>query len=168
MLSAVISDTLLFKSPTCTERDVKAAKELAVIAETDLEKYGLDMLIAGTNLDDKTNEELLNMDMKIFEIDALKLAVAQVSTVDIKKVLTKKSELETSIDEFITKEKLDMFMFVITDILNNDSVAIAKGNKKDIAEKAFGQTTNDGILILNGVVSRKKQIIPPLTKAAQN
>ena len=65
MLSAIVSDTLLFKSPTCTEIDIKAAKELADIAEVNLEKYGLEMLIAGTNLDDKTEEELLNMDMKI-------------------------------------------------------------------------------------------------------
>jgi manganese-dependent inorganic pyrophosphatase len=168
MLSAIVSDTLLFKSPTCTERDVKAARELAVISETDLEKYGLDMLIAGTNLDDKTNEELLNMDMKIFEIGELKLAVAQVSAVDINKLLDKKSELEKSADDFVAKENLDLFMFVITDILNNNSVAIAAGNKTDIAEKAFGQIMNDRILILDGVVSRKKQIIPPLTKAVQN
>ena len=168
MLSAIVSDTLLFKSPTCTDRDVAAAKELAVISEADLEKYGIDMLIAGTNLDDKTNEELLNMDMKIFEIDTLKLAVAQVSTVDTNKLLTKKAELEKSISDFITKENLDMFMFVITDILNNNSVAMAAGSRADIAEKAFGQSMNNGILTLNGVVSRKKQIIPPLTKAVQN
>ncbi|MDR2879873.1 MAG: manganese-dependent inorganic pyrophosphatase, partial [Fusobacteriales bacterium] len=144
------------------------AEELAVISETNLEKYGLDMLIAGTNLDDKTNEELLNMDMKIFEINYLKLAVAQVSTVDIEKLLTKKEELEKSINDFISKENLDMFMFVITDILNNNSVALAAGKRTDVAEKAFEQTMNNGILTLNGVVSRKKQIIPPLTKAVQN
>mgnify|MGYP003620571937 FL=1 len=108
------------------------------------------------------------MDMKVFEIDSLKLAVAQVSTVDIEKLLTKKAELEKSIDDFISKEKLDIFMFVITDILNNNSVALAAGKRADIAEKAFEQTMNNGILTLNGVVSRKKQIIPPLTKAVQN
>lgn len=168
MLSAIISDTLLFKSPTCTEKDVKAANELAEIAGVDLNKYGLDMLIAGTNLDDKSEEELLNMDMKIFEIDGMKLGIAQVSTVDTNKVLAKKEKFEKTIKEMITKENLVLFMFVITDILNNDSVSIILGDRIDIAEKAFEQKADNNIITLNGVVSRKKQIIPPLTKAAQN
>lgn len=167
MLSAIISDTLLFKSPTCTEIDVKAAKELADLAEVDLEKYGLEMLIAGTNLDDKTEEELLNMDMKIFEIDDMKFGIAQVSTIDTDKVLLKKEKFEKAISELSVKEGLVLFMFVITDILNNNSVSIIMGDKTDIAEKAFEQKANNGLLTLKGVVSRKKQIIPPLTKAAQ-
>ena len=167
MLSAIVSDTLLFKSPTCTEIDIKAAKELADIAEVNLEKYGLEMLIAGTNLDDKTEEELLNMDMKIFEIDDMKMGIAQVSTIDIDKVLLKKEKFEKAIDELSVKEGLVLFMFVITDILNNNSVSIIMGDKTDIAEKAFEQKANNRLLTLKGVVSRKKQIIPPLTKAAQ-
>lgn len=168
MLSAIISDTLLFKSPTCTERDVKAANELAEIAEVDLNKYGLDMLIAGTNLDDKTEEELLNMDMKLFEIDTMKLGIAQVSTVDMNKVLVKKESFEKTIKDMIAKENLVLFMFVVTDILNNDSVSIILGDRTDIAEKAFEQKADNNLITLKGVVSRKKQIIPPLTKAVQN
>ena len=168
MLSAIVSDTLLFKSPTCTERDKKAAEELSELTGINLEEYGMDMLIAGTALDDKTEEELLNMDMKIFEVDKVRMAVAQVSTIDIDKVLEKKDNFEKVISEFINKENVELFLFVITDILNSNSKAIAAGVKKNIAEKAFGQVTADGVILLDGVVSRKKQIIPPLTKAVQN
>ncbi len=168
MMSAIISDTLLFKSPTCTQKDIEAAKELSDIAGVELEKYGLEMLIAGTNLDDKTEEELLNMDMKIFEVDEMKFGVAQVSTIDTAKVLLKKASFEKEIAVLSEKEGLSLFMFVITDILNNNSVSIISGARTDIAEKAFGQKADNGLLILDGVVSRKKQIIPPLTKAVQD
>ena len=92
MLSAIISDTLLFKSPTCTQCDAKAGKELAEIAGVDLKEYGLEMLKAGTALGDKSEAELLNMDMKIFEIDGEKIGVAQVNTVNEAEVLERKEK----------------------------------------------------------------------------
>ena len=167
MLSAIISDTLLFKSPTCTQCDAKAGKELAEIAGVDLKEYGLEMLKAGTALGDKSEAELLNMDMKIFEIDGEKIGVAQVNTVNEAEVLERKEKLLAEIDNIIGKEGLKFFMLAITNILTNDSTALVSGNGNDVIEKAFGEKVDSNLVILKGVVSRKKQIIPPLTKAIQ-
>ncbi|WP_314396770.1 manganese-dependent inorganic pyrophosphatase, partial [Leptotrichia shahii] len=167
MLSAIISDTLLFKSPTCTQCDAKAGKELAEIAGVDLKEYGLEMLKAGTALGDKSEAELLNMDMKIFEIDGAKIGVAQVNTVNEAEVLERKEKLLAEIDNIIAKERLKFFMLAITNILTNDSAALISGDGNDVVEKAFGEKVDSNLVTLKGVVSRKKQIIPPLTKAIQ-
>ena len=167
MLSAIISDTLLFKSPTCTQCDAKAGKELAEIAGVDLKEYGLEMLKAGTALGDKSEAELLNMDMKIFEIDGEKIGVAQVNTVNEAEVLERKEKLLAEIDNIIAKEGLKFFMLAITNILTNNSTALVSGNGNDVIEKAFGEKVDSNLVTLRGVVSRKKQIIPPLTKAIQ-
>ena len=167
MLSAIISDTLLFKSPTCTQCDAKAGKELAEIAGVDLKEYGLEMLKAGTALGDKSEAELLNMDMKIFEIDGAKIGVAQVNTVNEAEVLERKEKLLAEIDNIIAKEDLKFFMLAITNILTNDSTALVSGDGNDVIEKAFGEKVDSNLVTLKGVVSRKKQIIPPLTKAIQ-
>ena len=167
MLSAIISDTLLFKSPTCTECDVKAGKELAEIAGVNTDEYGLEMLKAGTALGDKSEAELLNMDMKIFEIDGAKIGVAQVNTVNEAEVLERKEKLLAEIDNIIAKDGLKFFMLAITNILTNDSTALVSGDGNDVIEKAFGEKVDSNLVTLKGVVSRKKQIIPPLTKAIQ-
>ena len=167
MLSAIISDTLLFKSPTCTQCDAKAGKELAEIAGVDLKEYGLEMLKAGTALGDKSEAELLNMDMKIFEIDGTKIGVAQVNTVNEAEVLERKEKLLAEIDNIIAKEGLKFFMLAITNILTNDSAALISGDGNDVVEKAYGEKVDSNLVTLKGVVSRKKQIIPPLTKAIQ-
>ena len=167
MLSAIISDTLLFKSPTCTQCDAKAGKELAEIAGVDLKEYGLEMLKAGTALGDKSEAELLNMDMKIFEIDGAKIGVAQVNTVNEAEVLERKEKLLAEIDNIIAKEGLKFFMLAITNILTNDSAALISGDGNDVVEKAFREKVDSNLVTLKGVVSRKKQIIPPLTKAIQ-
>ena len=166
MLSAIISDTLLFKSPTCTDADVKAAKELATIANVDLEKYGMDMLKAGTDLSDFTADELINIDSKEFDANGLKVQVAQVNTADISEVLKEKAEIENAIKNFISANGTDLFMLAITDIINSNSQAIVLGNRVDVVEKAFNVKLEDNMAFLPGVVSRKKQIIPVIKENA--
>ncbi|GGE26598.1 manganese-dependent inorganic pyrophosphatase [Pullulanibacillus camelliae] len=165
MLSAIISDSLLFKSPTCTDEDVTAARELANIAGVDPEGYGLDLLKAGANLDDKTIEELISLDAKEFSMGDYKVEVAQVNTVDTASVLSRQSELEAAINSVIEQKGLDLFLFVITDILENDSTGLALGKQAAAVEKAFNGTLDNNTLLLKGVVSRKKQIVPNLTEA---
>ena len=167
MLSAIVSDTLLFKSPTCTECDVKAGKELAEIAGVNVEEYGLEMLKAGTALGGKSESELINMDMKIFEVDGSKIGVAQVNTVNEAELLERKEKLLVEINNIINKEGLKFFIFAITNILSNDSTGIVAGDGNAIIEKAFNEKIDNNLIALKGVVSRKKQIIPPLTKAIQ-
>ncbi len=166
MLSAIISDTLLFKSPTCTEKDKEAAKELAKIAGIDIEKYGMEMLKAGTDLSDFTAEELINLDSKEFEANGMKFQVAQVNTASIEDVLKSKEEIENAINAFIKANSIDLFLFAITDIINSNSQAIILGTKTDVAEKAFNVKLENNMAFLPGVVSRKKQIIPVLKENA--
>lgn len=165
MLSAIISDSLLFKSPTCTEEDRDAALELAKIAGVNADEYGLEMLKAGADLSGKTIEELLTLDAKEFGMGSSKVEIAQVNTVDVDDVLNRQKDIEAAIVEKITAKDLDLFFFVVTDILNNDSVAIALGEQASKAEKAFGVSFVDNKALLKGVVSRKKQVVPFLTEA---
>jgi len=162
MLSAIISDTLLLKSPTTTDYDRKALEELRKIAEIDVEKYGLEMLKAGTDLSEFTAEELINIDSKKLETNGLNFQVAQVNTVAIEDVLKNQKEIEEAIKKFISVNNIDLFMLVITDIIATDSEAIVLGNRVDIAEKAFGQKIENNRMILKGVSSRKKQVFPVL------
>jgi len=164
MLSAIISDSLLFKSPTCTEQDVAAAGELAAIAGVDPQVYGLEMLKAGADLSDKTIEQLISLDAKEFSMGSYKVEIAQVNAVDTNDVLAKQNELESALQAIIADKGLDLFVFVVTDILNNDSIALALGSKASAVEKAYNVTLSDNKALLKGVVSRKSQIVPVLTE----
>ena len=163
MLSAIVSDTLLLKSPTCTEQDVTAARELAAKAGVHLEEYGLQMLKAGADLSQKTIAELISLDAKEFQMGSYKVEIAQVNAVDVNDVLSRKAELEAALENVIAEKGLDLFFFVVTDILNNDSVGIALGKAANAVEQAYGVILVDHQALLKGVVSRKKQIVPVLT-----
>lgn len=165
MLSAIVSDSLLFKSPTCTEQDVAAAKELAAIAGVDVDVYGLDMLKAGADLSGKTAQDLISIDAKEFTMGGSKVEIAQINAVDVDEVLLQQAELEEALKAKIVDKGLSLFVLAITDILNNDSVAIALGSKTDAVERAYGVTLENNKALLKGVVSRKSQIVPVLTKA---
>ena len=165
MLSAIISDSLLFKSPTCTQEDVDAAKELAEIAGVDADTYGLDMLKAGADLSDKSVEQLISLDAKEFQMGSSKVEIAQVNAVDTNDVLVHKADIEAALSKVISEKGLDLFLFVVTDILTNDSVAVAIGNEASKVEQAFNVKLDNNEATLKGVVSRKKQIVPVLTEA---
>lgn len=166
MLSAIISDTLLLKSPTCTEEDKEAVKELAEVAGINYEKYGLEMLKAGTDLSDYSPADLLNIDAKEIDLKDVKSIIAQVNTASINDVLSMKSEIESAINAVIEEKELDLFVLLITDIINSDSQVIALGNKADLIEKSYGVTLENNTALLKGVVSRKKQVVPILTDNA--
>lgn len=165
MLSAIVSDTLLFKSPTCTQEDVQAAKELAEIAGVDLEAYGLEMLKAGTNLGTKSAAELIDLDAKSFPMGGSNLRIAQVNTVDLAEVFARQSELESAMQEANAANGYDLFVLVVTNILDSDSEILIVGEPKENVEKAFNVTLDNNRALLKGVVSRKKQVVPQLTAA---
>ena len=166
MLSAIISDTLLLKSPTTTEDDKKAVEELAKIAEIDYEEYGLEMLKAGTDLSSFSIEEILSLDAKQIDFKDVKSIVNQVNTADIADVMEMKADLEEGINKIIEEEGLDLFMLLITDIVNSNSQVIALGKDASLVEKAYGVTLEDNTVLLEGVVSRKKQVVPIMTDSA--
>lgn len=163
MLSAIISDTLLFKSPTCTPEDVTAAKELAELAEVELESYGLEMLKAGTNLSDKTAAVLLDLDAKSFPMGESSVRIAQINTVDLNEVMDRQVELEQAMTEEMAKHGYDLFVLVVTNILDSDSELLVVGNAIDKVEEAFQTKLSNNRALLKGVVSRKKQVVPQLT-----
>lgn len=165
MLSAIVSDTLLFKSPTCTQEDVQAAKELAEIAGVDLEGYGLEMLKVGTNLGTKSAAELIDLDAKSFPMGGSNLRIAQVNTVDLAEVFLRQAELESAMQEANAANGYDLFVLVVTNILDSDSEILIVGEPKENVEKAFNVTLDNNRALLKGVVSRKKQVVPQLTAA---
>lgn len=165
MLSAIISDSLLFKSPTFTEEDRVAAEELAAIADVDAQTYGLEMLKAGADLSGKSLEELVSLDAKEFTIGDAKIEIAQVNAIEVNEVMSRQSELEVLLNSIIEEKGLDLFLFVVTDILNNDSSVIALGKSAERACAAFNVPLTNNTTIFKGVVSRKKQIVPILTEA---
>jgi len=163
LLSAIISDSLLLKSPTCTKEDVDAAHELAAIAGVNLETYGLDMLKAGADLSDKSIAELLTMDAKEFSMNGAKVEIAQVNAVDTSQIYEKQADIEAEIEKIMQEKGLELFLFVVTDILENDSEVLAMGNAKGHVEQAFGEPLDNNRALLKGIVSRKKQIVTKLT-----
>ena len=164
MASAIISDTLLLKSPTTTDHDRKALEELGKIPGINVEEYGLEMLKAGTDLDDFSAEELINLDAKSLDKEGTKFVIAQVNTVSIEDVLKRQNELEEAINNAIAEKGLSLFVLAITDILNSNSEIIALGEKIDAVEKAFDVKLENNRAFLEGVVSRKKQLLPFIDK----
>ncbi len=164
MASAIISDTLLLKSPTTTEHDRKALEDLCQIAGIDKNEYGIEMLKAGTDLDDFTEEQLINIDSKVFEKEDTKFEIAQVNTVSIEDVLKREEALKAVINQAIEEKGLSLFVFAITDILNSNSEIIALGERTDVVKVAFGKELENDKAFLEGVVSRKKQLLPNIDK----
>lgn len=165
MLSAIISDTLMFQSPTCTPQDRITAEKLSKIAGIDLYNYGYKLLEAGTNVSDYTADEIINIDSKDFMHNKLKISISQINSSNIDEVFKRKAELETAIQKKIEKENIDLFIFLVTDILEADSKVIVLGNRVDIFERAFNIKLISNTTLLKGVVSRKKQILPALIES---
>lgn len=159
LASAIISDTLLLKSPTTTSYDQPALEALAKIAGLeDYAAYGLDLLKAGTDLSSRTDKELIDGDAKSFEMGGHQFRIGQVNTVDIDEVLSRQAGIEAAIAE----EGYEDFLFVITDILNSNSKGLYIGDAAQSIEAAFNQKLDNNVIDLPGVVSRKKQVVPPL------
>ena len=156
LLSGLISDTLLLKSPTTHASDPAVAAELAEIAGVNLEEYGLAMLKAGASTTDKTAETLISLDAKEFVLGADKLVVAQINTVDANEVADRKEELEAAINAELSSKGLAAYVFVITNILTSDSEVLVLGEKQDKVAAAFGKTLENDLMTLEGVVSRKQ------------
>ncbi|WP_195866611.1 manganese-dependent inorganic pyrophosphatase [Aerococcus sanguinicola] len=167
MLSGLISDTLLLKSPTCTEEDRKLSSKLAEIAGIDLEAYGLDMLRAGADVSEKSALEIADGDAKSFEMNGHSVRIGQVNVVDVNDVLKRKDDMLQVMQKETAEKGYDAFFLVVTNILTNDSEGLLVANVDLVEhfEKAFAGEIVDSQIALPGLVSRKKQIVPPLTEA---
>ncbi|HFK6039785.1 TPA: manganese-dependent inorganic pyrophosphatase [Streptococcus pyogenes] len=165
LLSGLISDTLLLKSPTTHVSDHLVAEELAELAEVNLEDYGMALLKAGTNLASKSEVELIGIDAKTFELNGNAVRVAQVNTVDISEVLKRQEAIEAAIKDAMAAEGYSDFVLMITDIVNSNSEILAIGANMDKVEAAFNFTLDNNHAFLAGAVSRKKQVVPQLTES---
>lgn len=171
LCSAIISDTLLFRSPTCTEIDKKAAIELADIAEIQLGEYAKEMFTAGSNLKSKTDEEIFYQDFKRFTAGKASFGVGQISSLNEQELDTLKGRLLPYIVEAHKQQKgVDMMFFMLTNILDESTTLLCEGiGAKKMIMNAFHVEDNsqESAVLLPGVVSRKKQLIPAIGMALQ-
>ena len=165
LCGAIISDTLLFRSPTCTPQDQYICKKLAEIAGINIEEFAKEMFKAGTSLKGKTVEQIFNTDFKPFTIEGTKVGISQVNTMDIEGFMPLKEEMLNYMDQKAKEAGLEMVLLLLTDILNEGSEILVTGAKPEIVEKAFKITLKDKGAFLPGVLSRKKQVVPPITNA---
>ena len=162
MLAGILSDTLILTSPTTTEFDRKAVNALSNIAQVDYQRFALDMFKIGTSLDNKTVEEIVNSDIKVFNDDNVTFAVSQVFTLDIDRVLSKKEEFINYIDKMSIDRNYKVILLVITDVIKKGSYLLYTTDDGEIMEDAFGINNITQGYYVDGIVSRKKQIIPKL------
>ncbi len=168
MMSAILSDTLKFSSPTCTAEDVNAARSLATVCEIDIEDYAREMFMAGTAINDITFDELINTDTKVFTIADTEIYISQINTLALDEVSQRRDEYMASMDKFCASTNCQLLILMVTDIINGGSKIIIYGKMRTLAEKAFGIAEGEDSVYLDGVVSRKKQIVPRLVMASRD
>ena len=165
MLSAIISDTVLFRSPTCTETDKEMAHKLAAIAGVDFESYGLEMLKAGADISDLTNDEIVRTDMKEFSEAGQTISIGQISVMDTTDVLAKQAELVAALEALRTANDYAASYIMVTNILDESTTLIYSGDVESVVVNAFGKDVKDNAVFLPNTMSRKKQIVPPILGA---
>ena len=168
LLSGIISDTLLLKSPTCTPVDIQSAHELERLIEPDtLNDYGLKMLEAGATTENMSALEILTTDLKEFPVNDYLLGVAQINTTNPHIILQRQQELEREMNKLIEEKGYSLFILVITDIIKSGSYLLVIGDYPMLVEMALDVTLKDHVVWLDGVISRKKQIIPPIMETLE-
>jgi manganese-dependent inorganic pyrophosphatase len=162
MLSAILSDTLLFKSPTTTEMDIEVGNKLASIAGLDINEYGKKMFKAASSVSGLSVEEIINTDCKTFKYGESNMAIGQVITMDFDELLERKEEIVDKLNDMCEYGQYSVALLFVTDIIKNGSYIFFNTNSEEILEEAYGiEHANQGEY-LDGVVSRKKQMLPPL------
>lgn len=162
MLSGILSDTLVLTSPTTTELDKKTVMELSKIADVNYNDYALEMFKAGTSLDGKTKEEIIGTDIKSFPVNELKFAVSQVFTLNYQDILNEKEEYIKIIEDMASMNDYALVVLAVTDIISNGSYIIYTEKSKELLESAFAIENLEQGYYIDGCVSRKKQIVPPI------
>jgi len=167
MCAAILSDTLKFKSPTCTYLDKITAEKLAGIAGIDIETFSMEMFRAGSALKGETPAELLAKDFKEYEFGKGRVGIAQITTIDIKNVDEIQDLILDSMAKFCSEGNYGLVMLLVTDIMNQGSEVFFCGRLKEMVGKAFGLEPKGNSVYLPGIVSRKKQIVPAIANALE-
>lgn len=167
LCAAIISDTLKFKSPTCTFADVSAAEKLAEIAGINIDALAMEMFKKGSSLHGRTPDDILYYDFKEFHLGKYKLGVGQINVSERESLNDTKDELIRYMDEVCRARNYNLLMLLVTDIINEGSEVLFVGKDKAMVARAFNVETYENSVFLRGVVSRKMQIIPKLSSVMQ-
>jgi len=168
LCSAILSDTLMFRSPTCTPVDKAAAEHLAKLAGIDVEAYANEMFLAGSDLQSKTEEEIFFQDYKKFSTEDVTFGVSQITSLNKGELDMIGSRIKPSLSRFRENQQVDMVFFMLTDIVKESTTLLYAGEDVDsLLEVLYGHVGSDGSIELEGVVSRKKQLVPELIRAVE-
>lgn len=167
LCAAILSDTVIFRSPTCTIADKIIAEKLAKIADLNIEKFALDMFRHGSNLKGKTSQEIFHQDFKDFIIGRKKVGVAQIMSVNDEEIYVKEKDLLEYMEKIASDRNYYLILLLITNIVEGDSVCIFAGEGEKIIEEAFDKEKFGKKIHLKGVISRKKQVIPKLSSVLE-
>ncbi|MCK5321813.1 MAG: manganese-dependent inorganic pyrophosphatase [Candidatus Aenigmarchaeota archaeon] len=166
LLGAIISDTVIFRSPITTQEDKDIAQKLKPIAEVDdLEAFGIEMFKAKSNWKEKSAHDIINTDYKEYELGGKNIGISQIETVDTSDLKERKDEFIEIMEHMSKERNLDTIIVLLTDIIKEGCLAFISGNSLEQIGKTFGKEIKDNEIYLPGVLSRKKQIVPPLEKA---
>ena len=168
MMSGIISDTLLLTSPTTTETDKKALEELANIAGVKYEEYGMEMFKAGSSIEGMSISEVIHGDFKNFTIDNQKVGIGQVSTMSTEEIMSKKQEFIDTLNDIAKNEDYTAVALFVTDILKNGSYILFNDSSKHIFGGSFGVQDIEQGYFFEGLVSRKKQVVPKVMNYMDN
>lgn len=167
MLSAIISDTFLFRSPTATMQDRQVAERLAEIAGVCLQDYGMEVLRAGSQTDSLQPLEIVQNDLKEFQIGEYRVSISQISALDPVSILNRRLDIQIALEEERRREGYDIAALMVTDIMHEGTSLIFAGQPASLITAAFGKPDEGGIVHLPGVMSRKKQVVPPMVEAVR-
>ena len=163
LISAIVSDTVIFKSPITTEEDRKIAEKLMPLAGIDnMDSFGIEMFKAKSNWGKKTADEIINTDYKEYELAGKNIGIAQIETVDASELEKRKQEFLEVMKKMKTSRNLDLIIVLLTDIIKEGCLAFLVGDEIETVEKAFNNEIKDNQMYLPGVLSRKKQVVPVL------
>ncbi len=168
LLAAILSDTLMFRSPTCTLVDRNAGEELAKLADINYEEFAKEMFHAGSNLGGKSANEILHQDFKKFTVDDMTIGIGQINSMSAEELVEIKDKIMPQLKEVATEDGLDMLFFMLTNIIEESSEVVFAGSKAlHTINHAFGLSGEGDSVKLSGVVSRKKQLLPSIVEAIQ-
>lgn len=167
LCGAILSDTIKFKSPTCTSVDRLTVERLSKICGINVDEFALSMFKAGTSLNGKTPEEIFNQDFKEFNLGKYKIGISQINTMDADGLGNTKDEILSYMDNICKSKNYNLLMILLTDIIKEGSEVLFVGKDKELISKAFNVQLGENSVYLPGVVSRKKQVVPPISSAAE-
>lgn len=168
LVSAIISDTLILRSPTCTQVDVDACNKLAKIAGIDIEQYGKEIFKAGSNLKSKKAKEIFHQDFKTFSVGDINIGVGQINSMSEEEIELIQSKMSKYVESVVEEGAINLAFFMMTNIMTGSSVVTFAGkNAANVVASAFNVQTLGNIAVLPGVVSRKKQFVPAIMEALQ-